>query len=150
MYSIFNDLFNDLFNDSLWINKNFYHSLIKDCDNRLKNNANKNINVSNKTPKNIISNSDWVETDDSWLMYIMTPDAEITVDEKTIEVHYNVINDKENSKWFEKGFFRKPFPKNSLPETIKAKKSDDGTYIKVSVNKAVIDKNPDRKKIVIE
>lgn len=150
MYSIFYDLFNDLFNDSLLINKNCYHFLKENCDNRVKNVVNRNINVSNKTSKNIIFNSDWIETDDSWLMYIMTPDAEITVDEKTIEVHYNITNDKENGKWFEKGFFRKSFPENSLPETIKAKKSDDGKHIKISMNKAVIDKKNNRKQIVVE
>lgn len=139
MYTFF-DLFNDLMN-----NDKFVHNFITIPSNSF----NKNVEKKNVS-KNIEFNSEWVETEDSWYLYVMSPEADITVDEKTIEVHYSIINDKENSKWFEKGFFRKPFPKNSLPETIKAKKSDDGSYIKVSMSKAIKDEKPKRKKITIE
>jgi hypothetical protein len=80
----------------------------------------------------------------------MSPEADITVDEETIEVNYNKVVESNGVKQSKKGYLKLNFPENSLPETIKAKKSDDGSYIKVSMSKAIKDEKPKRKKITVE
>lgn len=139
MYTIF-DLFNDFMNDDKFV-RNFItipsNSLIKNAEK-------KNIG------KNIEFNSGWIETEDSWYLYVMSPEADITVDEETIEVNYNKVVESNGVKQNRKGYLKLNFPENSLPETIKAKKSDDGSYIKVSMSKAVKDEKPKRKKVTIE
>lgn len=139
MYTFF-DLFNDLMN-----NDKFVHNFITIPSNSL------NKNVEKKTVvKNNEFNSGWVETEDSWYLYVMSPEADITVDEETIEVNYNTVVEANGVKQTKKGYVKLNFPENSLPETIKAKKSDDGSYIKISMSKAIKYENPKRKKITVE
>lgn len=139
MYTFF-DLFNDLMNSD-----KFVHNFITIPSNSLiKNVGRKNVG------KNIEFNSGWIETEDSWYLYVMSPEADITVDEETIEVNYNKVVESNGVKQNRKGYLKLNFPENSLPETIKAKKSDDGSYIKVSMSKAIKDENPKRKKVTIE
>ena len=139
MYTFF-DLFNDLMNSN-----KFVHNFITIPSNSFDKNVEKK-NVS----KNIEFNSGWVEAEDSWYLYVMSPEADITVDEETIEVNYNKVVESNGVKQSRKGYLKFNFPENSLPETINAKKSDDGSYIKVSMSKAVKDEKPKRKKITIE
>jgi hypothetical protein len=139
MYTIF-DLFNDFMNDD-----KFVRNFITIPSNSF------NKNVEKKTViKNNEFNSGWVETEDSWYLYIMSPEADITVDEETIEVNFNTVVDSNGVKQTKKGYVKLNFPENSLPETIKAKKSDDGSYIKISMSKAIKDEKPKRKKITVE
>ena len=139
MYTFF-FLLNDLMN-----NDKFVHNFITIPSNSL------NKNVEKKTVvKNNEFNSGWVETEDSWYLYVMSPEADITVDEETIEVNYNKVVESNGVKQSRKGYLKFNFPENSLPETINAKKSDDGSYIKVSMSKAIKDEKPKRKKITIE
>ena len=139
MYTFF-DLFNDLMN-----NDKFVHNFITIPSNSL----NKNVEKKNVSKKNEF-NSGWVETEDSWYLYVMSPEADITVDEETIEVDYNTVVEANGVKQTKKGYVKLNFPENSLPETIKAKKSDDGSYIKISMSKAIKYENPKRKKITVE
>ena len=139
MYTIF-DLFNDFMNDD-----KFVRNFITIPSNSL------NKNVEKKTViKNNEFNSGWVETEDSWYLYVMSPEADITVDEETIEVNFNTVVESNGVKQTKKGYVKLNFPENSLPETIKAKKSDDGSYIKISMSKAIKDEKPKRKKITVE
>ena len=139
MYTFF-DLFNDLMN-----NDKFVHNFITVNSNSF------NKNIEKKTVvKNNEFNSGWVETEDSWYLYIMSPEADITVDEETIEVNFNTVVESNGVKQTKKGYVKLNFPENSLPETIKAKKSDDGSYIKISMSKAIKDEKPKRKKITVE
>ena len=139
MYTFF-DLFNVLMN-----NDKFVHNFITIPSNSL----NKNVEKKNVS-KNNEFNSGWVETEDSWYLYVMSPEADITVDEETIEVNYNTVVEANGVKQTKKGYVKLNFPENSLPETIKAKKSDDGSYIKISMSKAIKYENPKRKKITVE
>ena len=136
----FYDLINELLNNNKFVH-NFYTIPA--------NSFNKNVEKKNVS-KNIEFNSGWVETEDSWYLYVMSPEADITVDEETIEVNYNKVIESNGVKQSRKGYFKLNFPENSLPETIKAKKSDDGSYIKVSMSKAIKDEKPKRKKVTIE
>ena len=139
MYTFF-DLFNDLMNNDKFVHKKCVH---------LTSAFNKNIEKKNVI-KNNEFNSGWVETEDSWYLYVMSPEADITVDEETIEVDYNTVVEANGVKQTKKGYVKLNFPENSLPETIKAKKSDDGSYIKISMSKAIKYENPKRKKITVE
>lgn len=139
MYTFF-DLFNDLMNNDKFV-RNFITVN--------SNSFNKNVEKKNVI-KNNEFNSGWVETEDSWYLYVMSPEADITVDEETIEINYNKVVESNGVKQNKKGYLKLNFPENSLPETIKAKKSDDGSYIKVSMSKAVKDEKPKRKKITVE
>ena len=86
----------------------------------------------------------WVEDKDKWVLVVNNNDADITIDEDTITIKYEVSS--RNNEWYE---YQKTvsFPENSNHETIKAKREDGKIF--VTVDKVVLEEKK-TKKLIIE
>lgn len=89
----------------------------------------------------------WKEEHDKWSILIPANDADITVDDEVVNIAFDVVlKGLDNVKY--NAAYTFSFPENSVHETLKAKRMDK--TILITVDKAVVDDKPNRRKIEIE
>ena len=89
----------------------------------------------------------WKEEKGNWYFTITAPDADIRVDEKGVDVSYEISETSEHHSLKQSQKFFVTYPTNSRPETIKARRVGDN--IVVTVDKNVIEEDT-RRKLTIE
>ena len=103
-----------------------------------------NLLETNTPPSRMLT---WIELDKKWKLMIPSTHAEITIGEENIEIEYYDEVKTENSKSSKKGYVKLPYPKDTIFESISAKKDDEKGCIVVTIDKVFV--NDDKKKKII-
>ena len=89
----------------------------------------------------------WIELDKKWELMIPSIHAEITIGEENIEIEYSSKVKTEYGYTSKKGSAILPYPKDTIFESISAKKDDEKGCIIVTIDKVFV--NEDKKKKII-
>lgn len=105
-----------------------------------------NLLKSNTPPSRMLT---WIELDSKWELMIPSTHAEITISEENIEIEYHNEVKTENSKSSKKGYIKLPYPKDTIVESLNAKKDDKKGVISVTIDKLHPNKE-NKRKIIFE
>ena len=105
-----------------------------------------NLLKTNTPPSRMLT---WIELDSKWELMIPSTHAEITIGEEIIEIEYHNEVKTENGKSTKKGYIKLPYPKDTIFESLNAKKDDKKGIISVTIDKLHPNKE-NKRKIVFE
>lgn len=110
-----------------------------------KENEEKNTPVKNTKEETKTNNFyKWCEADNNWYMTIPSIDADITVDDKGVEIITNINDDKNDFYISSINKVYKTFPENTVIDSISAKKVGDYTII------TILKKETNKRKLIIK